>query len=216
MTDLALGRVTNVDAGMLQQKTGRAVEFYERFFVSSFGRNQVRFSGPQCSRVLQNRDLRRKTDLQLLLVCIQRLAGKIDGGLGRLHGYAVLFHVELCITDLDAYLVLQLMFTHLRLAIFEFGAHLIRLCQTIANWNVQGQADALVRRGGVDHLVESAAVAHRIAGLKWRRSLRRIEAKAATCARTVGDSGVYIATDTRASVVGERLQGGQHRVAHGL
>ena len=51
------------------------------------------------------------------------------------------------------------MLSHLRLPVFEFRAYLVGLRESVAQRNVQGQPDALIGRGGIDELVQSAAVA---------------------------------------------------------
>jgi hypothetical protein len=61
------------------------------------------------------------------LIGVEGLAGQVDGGLRRLHGDPVLLHIELRVAYFDPHLIFQLQLSHLRLAVFEFGAHLVRL-----------------------------------------------------------------------------------------
>ncbi len=82
-----------------------------------------------------------------LLIGVERLAREVDGGLCRLHCDAVLLHVKLRIAHLDPHLIFQLQFAHLRLPVFQFGAHLVRLRLPVAKGNAEGQPDAFVGRG---------------------------------------------------------------------
>ena len=105
-----------------------------------------------------------------LLISIERLAGEVDGVLGRLHRSAVLFHVKLRVAHFDAHLIFQLVQTDLGLAVFQFRANLVGLRFAITQWNVQREAYALVGSRRVDELVQGTAVADRAAVGERRRS----------------------------------------------
>ena len=144
MRDLASGGVGDVDAGMLQKQSRRAVEFETRLFVRCLGRNQVRLASGQCGGVLQDGHLRGESYLQLLLIRLQSLPGQIDSGLRRLHCGPILFHIELRVADFDPHLIFKLMLAYLRLAVFELRAHLVRLRETIADGNIQRESHSFI------------------------------------------------------------------------
>jgi hypothetical protein len=55
MGDLASGGVGDVDAGVIEQQSGGAIEFNDRLFVGRLGRNQIRLARGQRGCILQNR-----------------------------------------------------------------------------------------------------------------------------------------------------------------
>src|SRR5262252_3047193 len=201
---------------MFKQEPGGAVEFDSGLFVRGFGRDQVRFSSSQGGSVLQNRDLGSESNFQLLLVGIEGLACQVDSRLGSLYCGAVLLHVELCVADFNAYLIFELVLEHEGLAIFQLGTYLVRLGQTIANRDIQSEANPSVGCGRVDQLVERFDVAHGIAASKRGRSGGRIEAEIAARRGARGDRRIDVTSYTRSAVVGESLQRRQHRIAYRL
>ena len=161
MRDLAARGVGDVDAGVVEQQSRGAIQFDPRLLIGCLGGDQIRLGSSKDRGILQDRGCGGESDFQLLLIGIERLAGKVDGVLGGLHSGAVLLHVKLRIADFDAYLIFQLMQPHLGLAIFEFRAHLVGLRFAIAQRDRKAEANALVRRGAVEQLVQRCTVADR-------------------------------------------------------
>ena len=185
---LTAGSVGDIDAGVIEQQSGGSIELDPRFLISRFGRNQIRLARRQCGGVLQDRDLRSQSNFQFLLIGIQRLAREVDGGLRCFHGDAVLFYIKLCIAHFDSHLVFQLVLAHLRLAVFQFGAHLVRLCQAVAKRNVQRQSRPLCQerwKSPADSRV--LAVSNGSCRAEGRRRGGLIEAKRAGRVGAVGN-----------------------------
>ena len=159
--DLAASCVGHIDPGMVEQQSRGAVEFDARFLIRCLGRNQIRFTGSQRCRILQDCGLRGQADFQFLLIGVQRLARQVHGGLRRLHCDSILLHIKLRVADFNPHLIFQLMLTHLRLPVFQFTANLVRLRKAVAQRDGQRQPNALVGRGRVHELVQGAAIAYR-------------------------------------------------------
>ena len=147
MRDLAARGVGDVDAGMVEQQSRGAIQFDARLLIGRFGGDQIRLAGSEDRGILQDRRGGGESDFQLLLIGVESLARKVDRILRRLHCGTVLLHIELRVAHFDAYLIFQLVQSHLRLAVFEFRAHLVGLRFPIAQRDRKAEANALVRRG---------------------------------------------------------------------
>ena len=85
MRDLAASRVSNVNAGVVEEQSLGTVYFDFRLFLFRFRRFVIRIAGCLRSGILQDRGCRGQSDFQFLLIGVQGLARQIDGGLGGLH-----------------------------------------------------------------------------------------------------------------------------------
>ena len=156
--DLAARGFGDVNVRVVEQQACGAIEFDARLFIRRFGGNQIRLGGSQDGSVLQDRSCGGESDFQLLLIGVERLAGKIDRILRRLHGSAVLSYVKLRVPHFDPHLILQLVQAYLGLTIFQFCTHLIGLRFAIPQRNVEGESNAFIGRCGVDELVQRSTV----------------------------------------------------------
>jgi len=102
------------------------------FSQAALAGDQIRFRGGQRRGILKDGGLRGESDLQLLLLGIKSLACQVNGGLCGLYSCPVLIDVELGVTHFDAHLILELVQTHLSLAVFQLRAHLVGLRCAIA------------------------------------------------------------------------------------
>lgn len=141
---LTAGGVGYVDMGVLQEEARGAIEFKQRFLEGGFGGNQVRLAGGQGSGILQDGSLRGEADFELLLIGLEGLTRQIYGRLRLQNRGPVLFYVELRVAHFDAHLVFQLVLANQRLAIFQLGAYLVRLRETIADGNIQRESHSFI------------------------------------------------------------------------
>ena len=148
---------------VIQQQPGGAVQFDLGFLVGRHRRDQGGFGGRQALTGSAAPACWWKRPGRTSFVPHPAIRGPAHGRLRGLYAGAVLLHRKLRVAHFDANLVLNLLQPHLRLAIFQFGAHLGRLGDTVAQRNSQRQADTLVWSGGIDQLVQRVAIAHR-----WR------------------------------------------------
>ena len=193
---------------MLQQQAGGAFEFDAGLLVGCLGRHQVGLIGRQGSGILQDCGLRGESDFKFLLIGVEGLACQVDGRLCGFDRSAVLFHIELCVANLDANLILELNLAYLGLPIFKLGANLIGLRQAVQDGNDEREANALVGRSAIHQLAEVVGVAYRGAGAERRWRLGRIETEAAGGGGAVGDERIDVTPNAGASVIGEGLKRG--------
>ena len=90
------------------------------------------------------------SECQLLLLDIQRALRDVPSLSRRDHAGAVLHYRKLCVADLDAHLILKLLQVKLCLSIFQFGADLVGLRNSIAQWNVKRESDRVIRGAAIE------------------------------------------------------------------
>ena len=77
----------------------------------------------------------RNPGLEFLLLRVERLAGEVHGGLRSIDARPVLLHIELRVPHFNPHLVFELLQPNLRLAQFQFRAHLVGLRRAVQDWN---------------------------------------------------------------------------------
>ena len=130
---------------MFQSRSGRTINLNFGLLVNRHCRDQVQFGEGQIA-LRSHRLISGSGTKRLLLLCdIKCPLGQIAGLAGRLYAGDRLFKRILGVADFDPDLLSQFFAPELCLPVFEFGAVLIGLCDPIADWNIQVEADVVVR-----------------------------------------------------------------------
>ena len=126
---------------MFQSRAGGAVKFNFRLFVDASWQSPDRVRASARSRcAVSVWKLDPAPRVLFFLHDVEGALRQIAGLAGRLHPRAGLLQRILRVADFDANLLLQLLQAQFGLAIFEFGAILIGLGDSIAKRDVQVQA----------------------------------------------------------------------------
>ena len=120
MCHFAAFSIGQQDPCVVQQQSGGAVQLHLGFFICGHGRHQCRFGLRQGASVLQHQRGGGSSQRIFLLFRIERLAAQINRCLGGGDAGAVLLNRKLGVAYFDTNLVLQLLQSHLRLAVFQF------------------------------------------------------------------------------------------------
>ena len=173
----ALG-IGNQNPQTIQGKADGAIQFHPGLLISGHRRYQIRLRLCQVTLVLQHQRSGGRSKGILFLLGVQRLPAQFDRGSRRFHAGPVLLHGELGVAHFDAHLVLELLQAHLRLPVFQFGAHLVGLRCAVPERNGQAQSDTFIRSTRVEELPNgssNAGAGRNIGGL-GAEGLRRSRA----------------------------------------